>query len=88
MPADHSTTTAAHGMYLSHTLSIVGRGWDVASKSGPIGVDMLARIRHQLVRVSSKVVALGLEQDRITMELYTRNRWTNGLAQKSCFGME
>ena len=62
MPADNSTTTAAHGMYLSHNLSIVGRGWDVASKSGPIGVDMLARIRHQLVRVSSKVVALGLDQ--------------------------
>lgn len=44
-------------------LSIVGRGGDVAAVARPVGVDELAWIGQQLVRVGSEVVPLRLKKD-------------------------
>ena len=42
--------------------SVVGRRGNVASMTGPVGVDELARLSEELVSVSTKVVALSLDE--------------------------
>ena len=42
--------------------SVVGRRGHVASMTGPVGVDELAGLSEKLVGVSTKVVALSLDE--------------------------
>lgn len=42
-------------------LSVVGRGGDVAAVARPVGVDKMAGVGQQLVRVGSEVVPLRLK---------------------------
>lgn len=44
-------------------LSVVGRGGDVAAVARPVGVDKMAGVGQQLVRVGSKVVPLRLKKN-------------------------
>ena len=49
-------------MHTVRCSGVVGGGGDIPSMAGPVGVDELARFREQLVSVSTKVVALSLNE--------------------------
>lgn len=47
---------------LEDRLSIIGRGANVSTVSGPVGMDELARGGQSLVRMGAEVISLGLQE--------------------------